>query len=304
MSSTLEREQIPARRKHRGNVLYPASTPYWFVAPFLVIFLVFLVFPIIYSLVISFSQWSAGSLHFRGLFQYSKLFSDGQFWHSLANTFIILIIQVPVMIGLAALFATLLNSPRLRWKPLFQLGFFLPILIDSVAYSMTWSFILDNHGLINHILNTFGIPSVNWLGNAVAAKVSIMLAITWHWTGYNVVILLGGMQSMPSEVYEAARVDGASAIRQWFSMTLPLLRPILLFEAVLSTIGTMQLFTEPFILTGGGPANSTLTPVLYLYKMGFQTFDFGYAAAIAYVLAIIIAVFSVIQMRLTRGGEI
>ncbi|MCL6625015.1 MAG: sugar ABC transporter permease, partial [Alicyclobacillus shizuokensis] len=228
----------------------------------------------------------------------------GLFWNSIVNVFVILIIQVPIMIGLAALFATLLNSPRLRLKALFQLGFFLPILIDSVAYSITWSFILNKNGLLNHILGIFGIPPVSWLLSPFWAKVSVMIAMTWHWVGYNVVILLGGMQSIPGEVYEASRVDGASVVRQWFSITLPLLRPILLFETVLSTIGTIQLFTEPYILTGGGPSNATMTPVLYMYKMGFQNFDFGYAAAVAYVVAIIIAILSVVQMRMTRGGEV
>lgn len=293
----------PNLRRRRKNMLYARGTPYAFLVPFLVVFIAFLVFPIIYAAVISFSRWEGGGLHPAGFLQYDKILSDGLFWHSLVNAFIILIIQVPVMLTLAALFATLLNSPRLRFKPLFQLGFFLPILIDSVAYSLTFSFILDPKGLLNTILSWFGIHPVSWLLSTFWSKAAVMLALTWHWTGYNVVILLGAMQSMPNEIFEAARVDGAGSFRQWISITLPLLKPILLFEAVLSTIGTMQLFTEPYILTGGGPLNSSLTPVLYLYQMGFQNFNFGYASAVAYVLAIIIAILSIIQMRVTRGGD-
>ncbi len=281
---------------------FKRRTPYLFLAPFMIFFLVFMVYPIVYALVISFSKWQGGSFQFAGLFQYSQLFQYSIFWHSLVNVLIVLVIQVPIMLILASIFAALLNSKRLKFKSIFQLGFFLPLLIDSVAYSLTFSFIFAENGLVNDLLGLVGIHPINWLLNPFWAKIAIIVAITWHWTGYNIVILLGGLQSIPDEIYEAAKMDGAGSFRQWFSITLPMLRPLLILESVLSIIGTIQLFTEPFVITGGGPGNSTLSPVLYLYQVGFQQFNFSYASAIAYALAIIIAVFSFLQFRLTRGG--
>ncbi len=289
----------PRRRNSRRH-----SVPYLFVAPFVLAFSVFMVFPILYALIISFSRWQGGNLTWAGLFQYSTIFSDGLFWQGLVNSLIILMIQVPVMLTLAVMFAAMLNSPRLKFKSLFQLGFFLPILIDTTAYSLTFSFILAQHGLVNQLLGLLGISPIPWLTSMFWSKVAVMIAMTWHWTGYNVVILLGGLQSIPPELYEAAKVDGAGPIRQWFSMTIPMLRPLLVLEFILSTIGTLQLFTEPYILTAGGPDNSSLTPVLYLYQVGFQQFHFGYASALAYLLAIIIAILSFFQLRYTREGSI
>lgn len=289
-------------RLHSASKLFKWYTPYLFLLPFITMFTVLMVYPIAKAVYISLSRWVNGSFHYVGLFQYRKLLGDALFWLSIKNTFLILVIQVPVMLLLATLFAALLNSPRLKYKSLWQLGFFLPILIDSVAYSLTFSFILDQNGPLNHFLGFFGIAPIQWLLSTTWSKAAVMIALTWHWTGYNIVILLGAMQSISQEVYEAARLDGANSFRQWVSITLPLLKPILIFEAVLSTIGTLQLFTEPYILTGGGPTNSSLTPVLYLYQKGFQQFDFSYSSAIAYVLAIIIIVLSIIQMKVTREG--
>lgn len=279
------------------------AAPYLFLLPFLIVFTIFLVGPILYAAWVSLSSWQGGALVFRGLFQYQKLFSDTEFWHALLNVVVILVIQVPVMLILAAIFASLLNSRRLKFRAFFQLGFFVPILIDMVAYSLIFSFLLEKHGIINHILGIFGVAPIDWLLHPIAAKVAIMIALTWHWTGYNVVILLGGMQSIPHEVYEASRVDGAGSIRQWWSITIPMLLPILVFESVLSTIGTLQLFVEPFILTSGGPDNATMTPVLYLYQVAFQQFHFGYASAVAFVLAILIGILSLLQFRVARGGD-
>jgi len=289
-------------RQHKGHKLKNAGTPYLFLAPFIIAFAVFMLFPIIYAAIISFSRWQGGNLNWAGLFQYSKILTDSLFWQGLTNSLIILVIQVPIMLLLAAIFAALLNSPRLRFKGFFQLGFFLPILIDNVAYSLTFSFILADHGMMNQLLAMIGIAPISWLNNPFWSKAAVMIAMTWHWTGYNVVILLGGLQSIAPEIYEAAKVDGAGPVRQWYSMTLPMLRPLLVLEFILSTIGTLQLFTEPYILTSGGPDNSSLTPVLYLYQVGFQQFHFGYASALAYILAIIIAIFSFFQLRLTREG--
>nr|NNM91087.1 sugar ABC transporter permease [Bacilli bacterium] len=291
-------------KKTRSSNKRGKGAPYLFLAPFLIVFSVFMIFPILYALVISFSRWQGGSLTWAGLYQYSSILSDSFFWQSLGNILLILVIQVPIMLLLSVMFASMLNSSRLRFRSFFQLGFFLPILIDTTAYSLTFSFIFAQHGLLNQTLSLLGIGAIPWLTSMFWSKIAVMIAMTWHWTGYNVVILLGGLQSVPPEIYEAARVDGAGPIRQWFSMTIPMLRPLLVLEFILSTIGTLQLFTEPYILTAGGPDNSSLTPVLYLYQVGFQQFHFGYASALAYVLALIIAIFSFFQLRFTRGGSV
>ncbi|MFC7713819.1 carbohydrate ABC transporter permease [Nonomuraea recticatena] len=177
----------------------------------------------------------------------------------------------------------------------------MPSLTGLVAYGVMFSVILrKDAGLLNWLLGLFGVTPIDWLGSPFWARISIVIALTWHYTGYNAVIYLAGLQSIPKELYEAAMVDGAGAARRFWSITVPQLRPILALTVVLSTIGTLQLFDEPFVLTGGGPDNSTLTISLYLYQNGFRYFDFGYAAAIAYALTLIVAVFGIAQMRLQK----
>jgi ABC-type proline/glycine betaine transport system permease subunit len=176
--------------------------------------------------------------------------------------------------------------------------------LGAVPYSAVFRLIFNaDFGVLNYGLNTLGIASIRWLFESTPAMVTIMIAMTWRWTGYNAIILLSGLQSIPRALYEAARIDGASNVAQFWHITLPLLRPVLLFTFVLSTIGTLQLFTEPFLITNTGPGGATETLVTYLYKQGFRNFNFGYASAIAYTVAIIAAIFSVIQIRLVGGRE-
>lgn len=233
-----------------------------------------------------------------GLDNYTRLFTDELFLTSMKNTFEILLIQVPIQLCFALIIAVLLNSALVRLKTLFRIAYFLPVVTALVAYSIVFMIMLDeNYGIVNYILSTFGFPKIGWLTDPFWAKVALMMAITWRWTGYNMVIYLAGLQSIPKQIYEAADLDGAGKLRQFISITVPQLKPIILFTFVLSTIGTLQLFDEPYILTEGGPNNATLTISLYLYQTGFQFFDFGYASAIAYVLVFIIAVLSYLQMK-------
>lgn len=278
------------------------SAPYLFVAPALVLFAVFMAYPIVASLVLSFQTQEAGVYSFAGLDNYARLLNDQLFYTALFNTFLFLGVQVPVMLFLALILAVALNSALVRLKGIFRVAFFMPAITILVAYSIIFFIMLnEDFGLVNYLIGLLGVENIPWLTSGFWAKVSIILAITWRWMGYNMVIYLAGLQGIPQDLYEAASIDGASRVQQFFYITIPQLRPIILFTVVLSTIGTLQLFDEPFILTDGGPSNATLTITMYLYQNGFQFFDFGYASAIAYVLVIIIAVLSYLQIRF--GGE-
>jgi lactose/L-arabinose transport system permease protein len=289
------------RNTLRGRFLLP----YCFILPFFLIFAVFMLYPILYSLVLSFCKWTAGSLTYVGLQNYEHLLTDTLFWKSLLNTGEILVFQVPLMLLLASILAVLIHSDRLKFRALFRLVFFLPVLIDLVTYSLVFSLLFnEKYGLINQALSFLGFHTIGWRMDGFWAKMMIIFAITWRWTGYNSVILLSGLQMIPNELYESASLDGAGKVVSFFRITVPLLKPVLLFCAILSTIGTLQLFVEPYVLTRGGPNNETMTAIYYLYDTAFGTFNFGLASAGAYILTTIIAVLSYVQLRLSKGGEI
>lgn len=276
--------------------------PLIFIGPFLVIFLFFMVYPIVYSVILSFARYRSGDIVFIGLKNYTYILTDPLFYQSLENTFIIFLIQVPIMTVLALIVGNLLNSTLLKAKGLFRMFIFMPVLIDTVSYSIVFSLIFrENGGFANNMLGILGIQPLHWLSVGYLAKAVIIVAVTWRWTGYNSVIMLSGLQNVPGELYEAASIDGASAVVKFIKITIPELKPVIVFSIINSINGTLQLFTEPNLLTGnGGPVNKTLTMVLYLYNTGFKSFNFGVASAGSYVLAIIIVVLALVQLRLTR----
>ncbi|WP_251548688.1 carbohydrate ABC transporter permease [Neobacillus muris] len=276
--------------------------PYFFLGPALLLFICFTVYPVISSLILSFQTQEAGQYVFTGLDNYIRLMKDTIFLKALSNTFIILIIQVPIMLFLALLLASALNSQLLKLRGIFRVGFFMPAVTSLVAYSILFSVMLQDTGVINRFLGFLGVDQIRWLSDAFWAKVSIILAMTWRWTGYNMVIYLAAMQNISEELYEAASLDGAGKIKQFFYITVPQLKPVILFTAIISTISTLQLFDEPYNLTNGGPSDATMTLGLYIFKNGFEYYDFGYASAIAYVVVIIVAILSFIQMKVT-GDE-
>jgi lactose/L-arabinose transport system permease protein len=294
---------VPKQKGRKQRV--PAYIPYLFMVPFFAIFAVFMLYPILYSLLLSFSEWKSTGMRFIGLANYAHLFTDKLFWKSLLNTGEILLIQVPLMLLLATVLAVFINSDRLKYRSLFRIGFFLPVLIDLVTYSLVFSIIFnENYGMINQLLQKVGIGAIHWQTDGFWAKVMIILAITWRWTGYNSVIILSGLQMIPKELYEAASIDGASRFRAFWRITVPMLKPVLLFCTILSTIGTLQLFVEPYVLTRGGPNNETITSIFYLYQTAFGTFNFGLASAGAYVITTLIAILSFFQIRMSKGGEV
>ncbi|PFR30986.1 lactose ABC transporter permease [Bacillus cereus] len=273
--------------------------PYFFIAPAVLLFAIFTVFPVIASLILSFQQSVDGEYVFSGLSNYTRLLGDEIFLKALKNTFLILIIQVPIMILLALILANALNNQMLKLKGLFRTSFFMPAVTSLVAYAVIFSIMLQDDGIFNSFLSLVGIDAIPWLSHPFWAKVSIILAMTWRWTGYNMVIFLAALQNVSEEIYEAASLDGAGKWQKFFYITVPQLKPVILFSMILSTIGTLQLFDEPLNLTKGGPADSTMTLGLYIYQNGFQYFDFGYASAIAYVVVILVAILSFLQFKVT-----
>ncbi|MGW3076558.1 MULTISPECIES: carbohydrate ABC transporter permease [unclassified Kitasatospora] len=296
-ASGLNGKPRPSRWRRR-------AVPYLLLAPALITFAVFKVYPIVDSLLLSFTTGAGSATRNAGLANYQRLVDDPLFWTALRNTGVILVVQVPLMLGLALLMAVGINSALVRWRTVWRLGVFMPSVTGLVATGVMFAYLLKaDDGAVNWLLNAVGLPSVDWLGQPVWARMAVVVVLTWHYTGYNAVIYLAGLQSIPRELYEAAMVDGAGPIRRFTSITVPALRPVLLFTVVLSTIGTLQLFDEPYVLTGGGPDNATLTVSMYLYQNGFRFFDFGYASAIAYALTLLVSVLGAVQMRLMGERE-
>ncbi|NUP50278.1 MAG: sugar ABC transporter permease [Catenulispora sp.] len=266
--------------------------------------MVFFAYPLCASFYQSFTTDEGGVQTWSGLVQYRRMLHDPIFWKSLWNTGLLLVFQVPLMIGLALVLAGVLNQSWLRFKDTWRLAFFLPSITMLVAYAVVFRVLLKTDGgMLNQIIGWFGGSPVDWLDDPVWARVSLIGTITWRWTGYNAVILLAGLQAISREQYEAAAIDGAGPWTTFRKVVVPQLKPVILFCSITSTIGTLQLFDENFILTKGGPDNATMTPVLYLYKVGFDQMDFSYASAIAWAVVLIIGVLSVIQFRVFGSTE-
>ncbi|HEX2914920.1 MAG TPA: sugar ABC transporter permease [Chloroflexia bacterium] len=285
-------------RRVQGLRLSPKFAPYVFVAPAFILFAVFMIYPIIYSFILSLQTNRDGELVWNGLNNYSRLLGDDLFRTALFNTFIILIVQVPIQLSLAMLLAVALNSQFLRGRGVFRAIYFLPAVTGLAAVSVIFRILFaDPTGIVNAFLSIFSFGPIHWTLQPFWNRVLLLLAITWRWTGYNMVIYLSGLQSIPNDLYEAASVDGANWGTQFFRITLPLMRPIILFTTVLSTIGTLQIFDESYLLTNGGPENSTMTVGFYLYRTAFRQADFPYASTIAYGLLFFIAILSFLQFR-------
>ena len=275
----------------------------WFcVTPATILFSLFMLYPILSSLYYVTRRWKGMSNTFIGLGNFVRMAHDKVFQGALANNFLFMVIQIPLMIFLALMLAVLLNQGIKRFRGPLRLAIFLPAVTSLVVVSVLFRVLLQANGLLNNVLldaHLIAAP-IGWLNDAFWAKVTIILAITWRWTGYNMVFFLVGLQSIDTEIYEAAEVDGASKARQLFTITIPLLMPVILFSLVTSTSGTMQLLEEPNILTWqGGPANATMTAALYIYRQAFFiNADFGYATAMSYVVVLISGIFAILQMRL------
>ncbi|MEU8926404.1 sugar ABC transporter permease [Kitasatospora sp. NPDC048545] len=294
-----DRAAAPATATARRRRRPPHRAAWLFAGPTAALFTAFFAYPLGASLYQSFTARRDGADVWVGLDQYRRMLHDPAFLQSLTNTGLILAVQVPVMIGLALVLAVLLNQSWLRFRAGWRAVFFLPAITTLVAYAVVFQVLLrTDGGLANQLLQSLGLGPVDWLNSPTWARISLIGSVTWRWTGYNAVILLAGLQAIGRDQYEAAALDGAGTVRTHTGVILPQLRPVVLFCVVTSTIGTLQLFDENYVLTRGGPGDATLTPVVYLYKVGFQQLDFGYAAAIAWTVVLIIAAVSLLQFRL------
>ncbi|MER7561716.1 carbohydrate ABC transporter permease [Streptomyces sp. NPDC048523] len=284
------------------------------ISPFYLIFLGFGLFPVGFSLYLSFHRWDGlGPMEWAGLSQYRYLLSDSDFWNSIGNTLIIWALATFPMILLAMVTAVMLNS-AVRFKGLYRVAYFLPNVTSVVAIAIVFGSIFStNAGMVNAVLHAVGIDQVAWLNTPWGIKVTIAALMTWQWTGYNAIIFLAGLQTVPGELYEASRVDGAGPVQTFFRITLPLLRPTLLFVLVVSTVTGLQSFSEPQVLLqtssndstfAGGPGHSGQTMVLYFFQQTFDNNDFGYGAAVAWGIFLVVVLFSIINWRLVqRRGD-
>lgn len=257
--------------------------------------------PMIQAFILSLQTGKANNLKFGDpLANYVRMFRDNVFMTSLGNTFLYLIIQVPIMLVLALILASMLNNKDLRCKGLFRTAIFLPCATSLVSYAIIFRSLFGVDGFINTVLVNLGIlhTGYNFLGHATSAKIIIIIALIWRWTGYNMVFYLSGLQNIEYSVYEAAKIDGASPMQTFFKITVPLLKPTILLTAIMSTNGTLQLFDESVNLTKGGPANATITMSHYIYNMSFKYVPtFGYAAAMSFLILILVAILAFIQMK-------
>jgi ABC-type sugar transport system permease subunit len=283
-----------------------AGWPLLFVAPFFVLFALFSLYPLGFSLWLSFRDWSLnGPARWIGLANYRALFHDSLFWQSMLNCALLLLVYVPLMTLLALVLAVLLNSRYVRLQGLWRTLLFLPyIMSGTVAAAFTFQLMLDrNAGYANRFLGFLGVSPVPWLDTTWWARISLGLLVMWAWLGYNMLIMLAGLQAIPPELAEAARVDGAGPIRIFARVTVPLLRPVIVFSVTLSIIGTFSLFTEPLLLTNGGPANATTTPVLQIWQNTFSFLRVGYSAAMSWIYFAVIVVLALAQYFLVSRRD-
>ena len=274
-----------------------------YLAPATILIFIMSFWPIIQAVITSFKTGSSANMQWANPFayNYTRMFQDAVFKRSIGNTFLYLIIEVPIMLVLAILLAQLLNNRHLKFKGLFRTCVFLPCATSLVSYALIFKSLFATQGLINTILVKLGIleNNFNFLGTGWSAKIIIIVALIWRWTGYNMVFFLAGLQNIEYSVYEAAKIDGASGWRTFWSITVPLLRPTIVMTTIMSINGTLQLFDESVNLTKGGPANATITMSHYIYNGSFGegVANFGYASAMSVVVFIMVAILAFINLK-------
>ena len=299
-----KREGTNLKKKNGLTVTRKQQISGWvFLVPATVLLLVMSFWPIIQGILMSFKTGSSANMKWAEplTYNYARMFKDQRFLTSVSNTFLYLLIQVPIMLVFAMLLAQILNNKDLKFKGFFRTCVFLPCATSLVSYALIFKSLFATQGLMNQILVNLGIlkENFNFLGTPWSAKVIIIIALLWRWTGYNMVFFLAGLQTIEYSVYEAAKIDGASSWKTFWHITVPLLRPTIVMTVIMSINGTLQLFDESVNLTSGGPANSTITMSHYIYNnsMGQGTANFGYASAMSFFVFILVAVLALINMK-------
>ncbi len=279
---------------------------YGFIAPFYLLFLVFGAFPLGWSLFLAFQDWDGlKPMRYVGLSNFAKLLRDQRFLDSLANTTAYWLVDTVFILGFALLMAVLLNTPRLSKQRFYRLVLFLPNVTATVAIGLVFGMLFDyNSGLVNWLLQSAGLQRLPWMNSTGLSKIPVMVLSVWRNVPWFMLIILSGLQAISPELYQAATVDGASRTQKLLHITIPGLSTVLFFCFLTETIDSFRIFTEPYILTGGGPGASSLAIVQYLYESGFTTFKLGYASAMGYALTILLLVISAAQViSLRRGGS-
>ncbi len=288
------------KKKGMGLLAKQNAAGWTFLLPASIMIAIMSFYPMIRAFIMSLKTGQGTNMSFVGFTNYIRMFQDKIFLRSIGNTFLYLAIQVPIMLVLAILLAQLLNNKNLKLKGLFRTCVFLPCATSLVSYALIFRFLFAQDGFVNHVLTGLHLinSNINWLGNAGTAKFVIIVALIWRWTGYNMVFYLAGLQNIEYSVYEAAMIDGASGWRTFWSITVPLLRPVIIMTFIMSINGTLQLFDESVNLTNGGPANATITMSHYVYNTCFvRSPNFGYACAMAFLIFVIVAILAAINMK-------
>lgn len=273
-------------------------TPYLLVSPYILHFITFVAFPVVFSIVLTFHKWNIISpMEFTGLNNYIRLFQDQVFLKSIGNTLIFLVIHIPLQIIFALFLAEMLNQ-KIKFRGFFRAAFFIPVIVSGVVVTMLWEqlYAFDT-GLLNRLLVNIGLGKIGWIVDPNIAMPSIAIMATWKNIGLYVVLFLVGLQTVPPHYYEAADLEGATHFQKFFHITLPMINPTIFMVVILSTIGGFSLFIEPYIMTGGGPLNSTISAVLYIYKQGFFYYRMGYATTLGLFFALIILAVVALQKK-------
>ena len=293
----------PVTRSRRAQTRRQTLIAYAFLFPTLLIFVVFRHGPAVASLLLGFFNWTiVDTPKFVGLDNYTRLAQDDIFWRSLKNTGLFVLMTVPTDVVLALFLAVLVNQP-LRGMWLFRLAFFMPFVTATAIVAIVWRWIYQPQGLANGALEFFGLDPLTWLSNPDWALPAVAIMSVWKHVGFNMLILVAGLQAIPQDYEEAARLDGAGPLSIFFGITLPLLRPVLVLVTILTTIGSFQVFDAAYVMTNGGPFYATTTVVYYIYQNAFGQYQMGYAAAIAFALFVILLVLTLLQRRFLGGGD-
>ncbi|MFC9693204.1 carbohydrate ABC transporter permease [Kribbella sp. NPDC056951] len=297
-------------RLSRWNRFDLHGSPYVFIAPFFLLFTVFGLFPLLYTAWVSLRSWDlTGDAGFVGLDNYTRLLGDPDFWNALVNTLGLLVLATVPQLILALIVAALLNRP-LRALLLFRLGVLAPIVTSVAAVAIVFGQLYGRDtGLVNGVLGLFGVDAIDWQASKATSWIAVSSMVNWRWTGYNALIYLAAMQAIPRDLYEAAQIDGAGVVQQFRKITVPLIRPALIFTVVMSIIGGMQLFTEPLLFgqgdVSGGSLRQFQTIAMYMFEQSFQNFDYGYGSAVAwmiFLLTVLVGVVNLLIGRRIRGG--
>jgi len=306
---TARPQDAALRRGRRASRLRRAVTGWGFVSPFTLLFAVFMAGPVLISLAMSFTDMRSADVrdplgvNFVGFDQYAKVFGDPLFVKAAGNTGMFVLIGVPLTMAAGLAVALGLNSGLTKFKTLFRVGYYLPVVTSIVAVSVVWRFLLQpDTGLVNSLLGLVGVDGPNWLDDPGLSLPSLIVMAAWRNLGFQMVIFLAGLQAIPANLYEAARLDGASRWQQFRYVTLPMLRPTMLFVAVITTISYLQFFEESYVMTQGGPLNSTLSVSFHVFKQ-FGFGNYGYASAMSYILFVAIVALSLLWFRLLKRKD-